>query len=124
MNGLCPFPLLTEWLGWLVISAMKKHSRFWTSCALLALVSACHGPWSSGPRTPSPVPAPIDPQQVQDQQDMTWDDYHPIPGVNWADPSLQPKRGFKMALVAVDFPDQPFVITLPKHSDPFRQSPD
>ncbi len=98
---------------------MKKHSRFWTSCALLALVSACHGPWSSGPRTPSPVPAPIDPQQVRDQQDMTWDDYRPIPGVNWADPSLQPKRGFKMALVAVDFPDQPFVITLPKHSDPF-----
>ncbi|RDJ93453.1 hypothetical protein B4Q13_21800, partial [Lacticaseibacillus rhamnosus] len=24
-----------------------------------------------------------------------------------------------VALVAVDFPDQPFVITLPKHSDPF-----
>ena len=51
---------------------------------------------------------------------MTWADYHPIPGVNWADPSLVPsKKQFKVALVAVDFPDQPFVITLPKHSDPF-----
>lgn len=64
-------------------------------------------------------PQPIDPQQVQDQDDMTWDDYRPIPGKNWADPSLVPERKFRMALVAVDFPDQPFVITLPKNSDPF-----
>jgi len=62
----------------------------------------------------------LDPQQVQDQQDMTWADYHPIPGRDWADPSLTPsKKQFKVALVAVDFPDQPFVITLPKHSDLF-----
>jgi len=68
----------------------------------------------------APAAAQIDPQRVQDQQDMTWADYHPIPGVNWADPSLAPsKKQFKVALVAVDFPDQPFVITLPKRSDPF-----
>jgi M6 family metalloprotease-like protein len=64
-------------------------------------------------------PAPIDPQIIQDQDDMTWEDYHPIPGKNWADPSLVPDRKFKMALVAVDFPDQPFVITLPEKSDLF-----
>jgi M6 family metalloprotease-like protein len=63
--------------------------------------------------------APIDPQKVQDQQDMTWDDYHPIPGKDWADPSLVPERKLRIALVAVDFPDQPFVITLPKKSDLF-----
>jgi M6 family metalloprotease-like protein len=51
---------------------------------------------------------------------MTWADYHPIPGVNWADPALVPTRKqFRVALVAVDFDDQPFVITLPKHSDLF-----
>jgi M6 family metalloprotease-like protein len=50
---------------------------------------------------------------------MTWDDYRPIPGRDWADPSLKPKRGFRLAVVAIDFPDQPFVITLPKGSDPF-----
>jgi len=51
---------------------------------------------------------------------MTWDDYRPIPGLNWADPSLVPsKRRFKIALIAVDFPDQPFVITLPKRADLF-----
>jgi M6 family metalloprotease-like protein len=68
----------------------------------------------------NPFPPPMDPQHVQDQQDMTWDDYHPIPGIDWADPSRVPtKKQFKIALIAVDFPDQPFVITLPKKSDPF-----
>jgi len=64
-------------------------------------------------------PDPIDLQIVRDQDDMTWPDYKPIPGKNWADPSLKPEREFKMALIAVDFPDQPFVITQPKHSDLF-----
>lgn len=66
-----------------------------------------------------PELVPIDPQIVQDQDNMIWDDYKPIPGINWADPSLKPEREFHMALVAIDFPDQPFVITLPKYSDPF-----
>jgi len=67
----------------------------------------------------SALPGPIDPQMVQDQDSMTVADYHPIPGRDWADPSLVPERKFRMALVAVDFPDEPFVITQPKHSDPF-----
>ena len=50
---------------------------------------------------------------------MTWADYRPIPGTNWADPSLVAPRKLRVALVAVDFPDQPFVITLPKQSDLF-----
>jgi hypothetical protein len=66
--------------------------------------------------------APIDPQQFQDQDLMTWDDYCPIPGRNWADPSLKPERGFRLAVVAIDFPEQPFVITLPKGSDPHERA--
>ncbi|SEH02277.1 M6 family metalloprotease domain-containing protein [Nonomuraea solani] len=67
-----------------------------------------------------PAPQPIDPQRVQDQQDMTWRDYKPIPGVNWATNGAVPTgRALRVALVAVDFPDQPFVITKPKGSDPF-----
>jgi len=79
---------------------------------LAALVAACGGD-PQGEAVP-----PIDPQVVQDQDDMTWDDYRPIPGAAWAD-SVEPERGFRIALVAVDFPDQPFVITQPRHSDPF-----
>jgi len=63
--------------------------------------------------------APIDPQRVQDQDTMTWADYRPIPGRNWADPALKPERGFRLAVVGIDFPDQPFVMTMPKGSDPF-----
>jgi M6 family metalloprotease-like protein len=65
------------------------------------------------------APAPLDPQQVQDQDDMTWEDYAPIPGHDWADPALTPARSFRIALIAMDFADQPFVITLPRQSDPF-----
>jgi M6 family metalloprotease-like protein len=56
---------------------------------------------------------------VVDQEEMTWDDYRPIPGRTWSDTTLVPERGFKLAVVAIDFPDQPFVMTLPKGSDPF-----
>ncbi len=82
------------------------------SCVVLAVVGI------TGQAGTGPLP-PIDPQRVQDQDAMTWDDYRPIPGKNWADPSLTPERPFRLAVVAIDFPDQPFVITLPKGSDPF-----
>lgn len=71
------------------------------------------------PRDAGPTVQPLDPQRVQDQDDMTWTDYAPIPGHDWADPSRVPERGFRIALVAIDFPDQPFVITQSLRSDPF-----
>jgi M6 family metalloprotease-like protein len=67
----------------------------------------------------STFPPPQDPQNWQDQDDMTWADYKPIPGAKWGDPATLPARALKVALVAIDFEDQPFVITRPKHSDPF-----
>jgi M6 family metalloprotease-like protein len=76
------------------------------------------GTGSAPDRKPAPL-APLDPQNVQDQDTMTWADYRPIPGRDWADPLLKPARGFKLAVVGIDFPGQPFVITLPKGSDPF-----
>jgi hypothetical protein len=60
---------------------------------------------------------PIDPQRVQDQDTMTWKDYRPIPGATWADPTRRGERVFRVALIAVDFEDQPFVITQTKGSD-------
>jgi M6 family metalloprotease-like protein len=64
-------------------------------------------------------PLPLDPQRVEDQDSMKWSDYVPIPGTDWANSQIKPKRGFRIAVVAVDFPDQPFVITQPKNSDLF-----
>jgi len=63
---------------------------------------------------------PLDAQDWQNQYDMTWDDYTPIPGTQWNDPALEPTReGLSIALVPVDFPDQEFVITQPEGSDLF-----
>ena len=91
---------------------MTQFANFGLACAFGAVaLAACE------PRDASL--APIDPQSVHDQDLMTWDDYRPIPGHNWADPSLEPERGFRIALFAIDFPDQPFVISQPKGSDPF-----
>lgn len=87
--------------------------------AALILFSFSHLSWSQEKQKSVSSFKPIDPQIIQDQDDMTWSDYHPIPGKNWADPSLVPERKFRMALVAVDFPDQPFVITQSLKSDLF-----
>src|SRR6266545_4103508 len=74
----------------------------------------------SDPVGHAPPIRPIDPQHWQDQQDMTWNDYQSIPGVDWATNGAVPtQRALRVALVAVDYPDQPFVITKPKQSDPF-----
>jgi M6 family metalloprotease-like protein len=63
---------------------------------------------------------PIDPQQVRDQDDMTWDDYRPIAGVDWAHSPAQPtKRTMRVAIVPADYPDFGFVLTRKKQSDLF-----
>jgi M6 family metalloprotease-like protein len=97
----------------------RKNRLSWilgfASICFVLLISTAGNPGQS--RSASLLP--LDPQKVQDQDLMTWDDYRPIPGRNWADPSLKPERGFRLAVVAIDFPDQPFVISLPKGSDPF-----
>ncbi|MBI5538320.1 MAG: peptidase M6 [Deltaproteobacteria bacterium] len=88
-------------------------SSSWISCALVA---ADDGAASQGAvRLP-----PLDPQHVRDQDEMDWTDYRAVPGVDWADPSLVPLvRTIHVALIAADFDDQPFVLTLPKKSDRF-----
>lgn len=98
---------------------MRKEARFKALpgvCFALILATTTAGQAQKPSGAPLP---PIDPQRVQDQDAMTWADYRPIPGHNWADPSIKPQRGFKLAVVGIDFPGQPFVITLPKGSDPF-----
>ena len=71
-------------------------------------------------QTPTTIarPAAIDPQIVRDQDDMTWADYKPIPGATWNDPAkVASEKTIRLAILCADFPDVPFVMTLPKHSD-------
>ncbi|MFI9554478.1 M6 family metalloprotease domain-containing protein [Nonomuraea endophytica] len=64
---------------------------------------------------------PIDPQNWENPDHMTWADYKKPPGTKWNDPSVKgSKRTFKGALVLLDYPNQPFVVTQPKGSTVYK----
>ncbi len=97
---------------------------------LVLAIVACVRPGASSPtggsasNTPGTanggLPPAIDPQRVRDQDEMTWDDFKPIPSTDWANPAVKAtKRTMRVAILAGDFSDMPFVITKPKGSDPF-----
>ncbi|MET8387695.1 M6 family metalloprotease domain-containing protein [Streptosporangium canum] len=66
-------------------------------------------------------PAPIDPQNWKNPDHMTWADYKKPPGTTWADPAVKgSKRTFRGALVLLDYPNQPFVVTQPQGSTVFK----
>ena len=62
-------------------------------------------------------PAPVDPQNWTFQDNFTWNDYHPIPGKDYSDPSIVPTvKKWKVALVLTDFPDKTFFVSQPAGS--------
>ncbi|KAF2243994.1 M6 metalloprotease [Trematosphaeria pertusa] len=62
----------------------------------------------------------LDPQQWVNPDNMTWSDFVAPPGTNWGDTSRQgADRNFNIAMVTVDYPDSPFVVTLAANSDIF-----
>ncbi|WP_405059723.1 M6 family metalloprotease domain-containing protein [Kribbella sp. NBC_01505] len=66
------------------------------------------------------LPGPIDPQNWENPDHMTWSDYKKPPGTNWADPNVKgSQRTFKGALVLLDYPNADFVVTKPKGSTVF-----
>jgi M6 family metalloprotease-like protein len=67
-----------------------------------------------------PAMAPIDPQNWENPDDMTWEDYKVPPGSSWNDPSREGSEDqWNAAIVLLDFEDQPFNVTLPPHSTVF-----
>ncbi|UOQ94685.1 M6 family metalloprotease domain-containing protein [Halobacillus shinanisalinarum] len=61
-------------------------------------------------------PEPVDSQNWILPEDMTWEDYQPVPGIDWREADVEPDRVLKGALVVVDFPDQEFIISQEKGS--------
>ena len=95
------------------MSSIPKYAR--ASPLIVAL-----GPVAIPAFQAAKTTAPIDPQKVQDQQDMTWADYHPIPGVELGRPVADAfQEAIQGRIDRRGFRDQPFVVTLPKHSDLF-----
>ncbi|MBD3108674.1 M6 family metalloprotease domain-containing protein [Bacillus sp. AGMB 02131] len=63
------------------------------------------------------MPDPIDPLSWVNPEDMTWNDYNPIPGIDWNNTDIKPETELKGALILVDFPDQDFILTKAKGSE-------
>src|SRR4051812_9431330 len=81
--------------------------------ALLAALAAATG-------AAAPPIQPIDPQGWGDPAGMTWNDYKPVPGPDWSDPSLVPSiKKWKAAVILVDYDDMAFTVTKPVGSDKF-----
>ncbi|KAF4775460.1 M6 family metalloprotease [Colletotrichum scovillei] len=79
------------------------------------------GPVAAASDSPYTPFVPIDPQDWVNPDNMTWGDFIPPPGTNWSDPARKgSSRNFNIALVVVDYPDRPFVITQPAHSTIFN----
>src|SRR3954467_2093109 len=65
-------------------------------------------------------PAPIDPQNWSFQDNLTWSDYHALPGTDYSNPDIQPTvKKWKVALVVTDFEDKPFYLSQPAGSTIF-----
>ena len=70
----------------------------------------------------SPVLDPIDSQKWVDQGVLTWADYLPVPDQNpdFYDPdSVGSQVQYRTAIILVDYPDQPFLITQAPGTHPF-----
>ena len=63
------------------------------------------------------MPNPVDPQSWVNPDNMTWNDYNSVPGINWSTANIKPETELKGALILVDFPGQDFILTMPKGSE-------
>jgi M6 family metalloprotease-like protein len=68
----------------------------------------------------APSMRPIDPQDWENPDDMTWDDYKAVPNKDYSDPSIKGSVDqFNAAVVLVDFADTDFAVTQPAGSTIF-----
>ena len=89
---------------------MRARAALVTACA----VTAVFGVAATASAAP---PQPLDPQNWSFQDNLTWADYKKLPGPDYSDPAIQPTvKKWKVALVMVDFPTAPFIISQPAGS--------
>jgi M6 family metalloprotease-like protein len=80
------------------------------AAAVVALTAMGAAPSAAGSTPASALPRDIDPVSHVLPEHMTWADYKPVPGYDWNNPSYQPPRKIRAALVLGDFEDQKFVV--------------
>ncbi|KAK2015515.1 M6 family metalloprotease domain-containing protein [Colletotrichum eremochloae] len=85
-----------------------------------AFTALAVGPVAADTCNPYTPFVPIDPQNWVNPDNMTWDEWVQPPGTNWSDSTRKgSNRNFNIALVVVDYPDRPFIVTQPPHSTIF-----
>jgi M6 family metalloprotease-like protein len=90
---------------------VKKFIRISLFTALfIMIISTVVSAKSTSPGLPA-FPEPADPKSWVLPEDMTWDDYKPLPGIDWHDPDVEPELEMKGALIVVDFDDREFIIS-------------
>ena len=62
-------------------------------------------------------PEPVDSESWVLPEDMTWDDYNPVPGIDWNNSDVEPKRVLKGALIVVDYQDRDFILSMEEGSE-------
>ena len=77
---------------------------------------------AAGAGRTEPLLQPIDAQNWVDQGELTWADYHAVPDARpeFYDGSADGSQSqYKTAIILIDYPDQPFLITQPAGTHPF-----
>jgi M6 family metalloprotease-like protein len=92
--------------------------------AILVLSAALAGSASATPPelADEPLLQPIDAQSWVDQGELTWADYRTVPDARpeFYDGSADGSQNqYRTAIILIDYPDQPFLITQPPGTHPF-----
>jgi M6 family metalloprotease-like protein len=95
---------------------MRLTKRLLAAAAVsLVTIGVCTLPGAPASAAPDPASGPfkvIDPQNWENPDDMTTADFKAPPGTDWANPNVRGSvRNFNIALVTLDYPDEPFVVT-------------
>ncbi|WP_197028383.1 M6 family metalloprotease domain-containing protein [Bacillus sp. EB01] len=95
---------------------MKLRNRIAAITTSILLVMSSTAAFAQEPGLDK-LPDPIDTQSWVNPENMTWNDYKQVPGIDWNNPDIKPETELKGALILVDFPDQDFILTKPKGSE-------
>jgi len=108
--------------------APRPRSRAAVVVVTLALVvTAAIATGSGGAQGPPDLPdhpalQPIDAQNWLDMEDLTWDDYVAVPDERpefYDGSATGSENQYNTAIILVEFPDEPFLISQPPESHPF-----
>ena len=92
----------------------QKALAFLIGASLISAPMMAEAKKADGLRT---FPEPVDEQSWKLPRDMTWEEYKPVPGIDWRDTDIEPERVIKGALVIVDFPDREFILSQEEESE-------